>query len=89
MAEIIIPRRGERLLDENGQPTLRFSNWIELISQQTNSTTDDVDQAAFVSSFSAQLQQTVKELAGLPEFTMETTGFTMDSTEFTMDKVIA
>ena len=89
MAEIIIPRRGERLLDENGQPTLRFSNWIELISQQTNNTTDDVEQAAFVSSFSAQLQQTVKELAGLPEFTMDTTGFTFDSTEITFDKVIA
>ncbi len=89
MAEIIIPRRGERLLDENGQPTLRFSNWIELISQQTNNTTDDVEQAAFVSSFSAQLQQTVKELDGLPEFTIDTTGFTTDTTFITTDKVIA
>jgi len=42
-----------------------------------------------ISNFSSVLQQVTKELAGLPEFTMETTGFTMDSTEFTMDKVIA
>lgn len=34
-------------------------------------------------------QQIKKELAGLPEFTVDTTGFTADSTLITADKVIA
>jgi hypothetical protein len=39
--------------------------------------------------FSSQTQWIQRQIDGLPEFTMDTTGFTMDSTEFTMDKVIA
>ena len=39
--------------------------------------------------YNSMIQQIQKELDGLPEFTMDTTGFTMDSTKFTMDKVIA
>tara|TARA_R110000782_G_scaffold230820_2_gene317051 strand:- start:779 stop:1072 length:294 start_codon:yes stop_codon:yes gene_type:complete len=39
--------------------------------------------------FSAYTQQILKELAGLPKFTVDTTGFTFDSTQITFDKVIA
>ena len=39
--------------------------------------------------YNSNIQQIQKELDGLPEFTMDSTGFTMDSTKFTMDKVIA
>jgi hypothetical protein len=39
--------------------------------------------------FSAYSQQILKELAGLPNFTVDTTGFTADSTFITADKVIA
>jgi hypothetical protein len=39
--------------------------------------------------FSAYSQQILKGLAGLPEFTVDTTGFTVDSTFITVDKVIA
>jgi len=42
-----------------------------------------------ISNLSSQLQQVIKRLDGLPEFTMDTEGFTMDTTDFTMDKVIA
>jgi len=39
MAEnIIIPRRREDFFDEEGEPTLRFVNWIELVTGQTNVT---------------------------------------------------
>lgn len=41
------------------------------------------------SSFNAQVQQLQKELDGLPEFTIDTTGFTTDTTLITTDKVIA
>ena len=40
-------------------------------------------------SFSPLLQQTIKRLEGLPEFTIDTTGFTTDLTTITTDKVIA
>lgn len=40
-------------------------------------------------SFSAILQQITKQLDGLSEFTIDTTGFTTDLTFITIDKVIA
>jgi hypothetical protein len=40
-------------------------------------------------SLSAQMQQIQKQLNGLPEFTIDTTGFTADSSFITTDKVIA
>jgi len=40
-------------------------------------------------SFNSIVQQLAKELAGLPEFTIDTSGFTTDLTFITADKVIA
>ena len=40
-------------------------------------------------SFNSIAQQLRKELDGLPEFTIDTTGFTVDTTFITADKVIA
>jgi hypothetical protein len=42
-----------------------------------------------ITSFSATLQQVTKQLDGLPEFTIDTTGFTIDTTFITTDKAIA
>ena len=42
-----------------------------------------------VTSLSPIVQQTIKELNGLPELTIDTTGFTTDLTTITTDKVIA
>lgn len=42
-----------------------------------------------VTNFSPLLQQVTKQLSGLPEFTIDTTGFTTDLTFITTDKVIA
>jgi len=42
-----------------------------------------------ITSFSAILQQTIKRLDGLSEFTIDTSGFTTDLTFITTDKVIA
>jgi hypothetical protein len=39
--------------------------------------------------YNSMIQQIQKELDGLPEFTVDTTGFTFDSTKITFDKVIA
>ena len=40
-------------------------------------------------SFSSQVQQIQKEIDGLPEFTIDTSGFTTDLSFITTDKVIA
>lgn len=88
MANIIVPNRQD-WMDAEGNFTLQALRFFEDLSEQTNDTTGEVENSASVSSFSAQLQQVRKELNGLPEFTMDTTGFTMDSTEWTMDKVLA
>jgi hypothetical protein len=89
MATIIVPRRREDIFNDNGDPALRFVSWMELVTESNNDTVTTIINADKGAPLSAQLQQVIKELAGLPEFTMDTTGFTMDSTEFTMDKVIA
>jgi len=39
---IIVPRRQEDFFDRNGDPTLRFIRWIELVTGQTNQTVVDV-----------------------------------------------
>ena len=68
------------------QRTILFQLW-----QRTGGTKDLVDgtETDGAGSFNSFMQQNTKALAGLPEFTMDTTGFTMDSTKFTMDKVTA
>ncbi len=39
--------------------------------------------------YNSMIQQLQKDLDGLTEFTIDTTGFTFDSTKITFDKVIA
>lgn len=89
MAEIIIPRRREDFFGPNGEPTHRFIRWIELVTQQTNESTETIDEIAPADFFSSQIQQIRKELDGLAEFTIDTSGFTTDLTFITTDKVIA
>lgn len=89
MTDIIVPRRREDFFDNNGNPTLRFIRFLELLTASNNSTTTVINNAAAFSTAPAAIQQIRKELDGLPEFTMDTTGFTMDSTQWSMDKVIA
>jgi len=88
MANIIVPNRLQ-WMDSEGNFTLQALRFFEDLSEQTNDTTGEVEASGSVSSFSAQLQQVRKELNGLPEFTMDTTGFTTDTTFITTDKVIA
>tara|TARA_R110000803_G_scaffold63095_1_gene123648 strand:+ start:28 stop:294 length:267 start_codon:yes stop_codon:yes gene_type:complete len=88
MAQIIVPRRTDDWL-RDGVFTLRAYKYFEDTAAQVNTTTEEVATVAFNQSFSAQLQQIRKELNGLPEFTVDTTGFTTDTTLITTDKVIA
>jgi len=86
MTDIIVPRRGEKLLDENGEPTLRFIRWMEDLTGNSNLSGSEL---SAIHSFSTQAQWLQRQIDGLPEFTVDTTGFTIDTTIITTDKVIA
>tara|TARA_R110002096_G_scaffold109638_2_gene239714 strand:- start:722 stop:1015 length:294 start_codon:yes stop_codon:yes gene_type:complete len=68
------------------QNTVIFQLWNKL-----GGNTDPVADLANSSSNgnSSQIQWMQKQISGLPEFTIDTSGFTFDSTEITFDKVIA
>lgn len=89
MATIIVPRRREDFFNENGDPTLRFVRWMESVTENGNETSEAIDQFGFITSFSSQVQQIRKEIVGLSDFTVDTSGFTTDLTFITADKVIA
>lgn len=40
---IIVPRRREDFFDSKGEPTLRFTRWIELVTEVTNVAVVDID----------------------------------------------
>ena len=68
------------------QNTVIFQLWNKL-----GGNTDPVADLANSSSNgnSSQVQWMQKQINGLAEFTIDTSGFTFDSTEITFDKVIA
>ena len=87
---LMIPKRfaGDReavaFFDQ--QRTILFQLW-----QRTGGTNDLINNNEsegfnFLNSF---LQQNTRAIAGLPEFTVDTTGFTTDTTKITTDKVTA
>ena len=86
---VIVPRRREDFFDDRGEPTLRFVRWMEGVTQSANDTADIVDVDLSFQSYSAQSQWLQKQISGLPEFTIDTSGFTVDSSLITVDKVLA
>ena len=40
---IIVPRRKEDFFDQQGEPTLRFINWVELVTGQTNTSSITIE----------------------------------------------
>ncbi len=68
------------------QNTVIFQLWNKLGGND-----DPISDLGNASSngFSSQVQWMQKQISGLPEFTIDTTGFTFDGTEITFDKVTA
>jgi len=88
MANILVPSRKD-FFDKDGNFTLVAFRFFEDLTELANGTSVVVESSGSASSFSAQTQQIRKELNGLPEFTIDTSGFTTDLTFITADKVIA
>jgi hypothetical protein len=89
MTVIITPRRRDEFFDKDGNFTHQAIRFFEDLTEITNESAAEISLLARVQAFNSQSQWLQKQINGLPEFTMETTGFTMDSTEWTMDKVLA
>jgi hypothetical protein len=48
---IITPRRKEEFFDRNGDPTLRFIRWMELVTGQTNTTSTTVEGSSIFGNY--------------------------------------
>ena len=72
--------------------TTNISTNAGAISDNTdliNENTDAINEVPIYSGFMAQVQFLQRQLDGLPELTIDTSGFTTDTTFITTDKVIA
>jgi hypothetical protein len=84
MSNLIPPRRGE-FLTSKGEPTLRFINWIESLTTQSNETTIVTNTITNSSSVRAQLFALQEQMGSGDFLTWDDEGFSWDSDKFTFD----
>ena len=77
MANIIPPKRGEELTPD-GKPTVRFSEYLESLTNQTNDNTNALN-IALVKSVLALVFDIDRRLGSGDALTSDDTGFTVDS----------
>ena len=87
MANIIPPRRGEELTPE-GRPTIRFSEYLERLTAQTNDNTQALN-VALVKSVLALVFDLDRRIGSGDALTSDETGFTVDSDKLSVDMVEA
>ncbi len=85
MVDIVVPPRSERLFDESGVPTLRFAEFLESLTDTTNTTTSEVSSLSFenVLALVNDLQNTIGSGDSL---TSDEEGFTVDSDRLSADQ---
>ena len=85
MADLIPPRRSEFLTNE-GVPTQRFSEYLELLTSKTNSSvTTIITSSTNNSAVRAQMLALQAQVGSGDFLTSDDTGFTVDSIRFTTD----
>ena len=83
MVDIIPPRRAEQLTLE-GRPTVRFSEYLELLASATNDNTANVSSLLLENVLS--LVNALQNRLGSGDFlTSDETGFTVDSDRLSAD----
>jgi len=88
VAEIIPPRRDEPLVEVDGRPTLRTSEYLERMSSQTNTITTEIISSS--DNIAIALIFSLENRIGSGDFlTSDETGFTTDSTKLTVDQTEA
>jgi len=66
---IITPRRREDFFDQSGEPTLRFIRWIELVTQQTNLTSNDIESNSIADNYTWQVGEEEKKVTAVTKST--------------------
>ena len=85
MANVIPPRRDEPLFDASGNPTLRFSEFLETLSGAVSEATGSAPAETTISnSFIIQAQ-----IGSGDPLTSDETGFTVDSDRLSVDQTEA
>lgn len=84
MAELIPPRRNE-LLTKDGVPTQRFAEYLEALTNKTNTSTAAVSVNADGSAARAQLLALQLQVGSGDFLTSDETGFTVDTDKLTVD----
>ena len=85
MADTIPPRRDEPLFDVNGNPTLRFSEFLESLSNSVNSADRSTTaETVIANSFALKTQ-----IGSGDPLTWDETGFTWDSDKLSFDQTEA
>jgi len=83
MVDIIPPRRGEELTPE-GKPTTRFSDYLERLTETTNTNTSEVNSLTLENVLS--LVNALQNRFGSGDFlTSDETGFSVDSDRLSAD----
>ncbi len=84
MVDIIPPRRGEELTPD-GKPTTRFSEYLERITDVTNTTTSEVNSLALENVLSL-VNALENRLGSGDPLTSDEEGFTVDSDRLSADQ---
>ena len=87
MADIIPPRRGEEITSE-GKATTRLSDYLLLLTNQTNSNTSEINTSPIESVLAYHFALEARVGSG-NALTSDDTGFTVDSTKLTVDQTEA
>ncbi len=85
--KIIPPRRGQELTPQ-GRPTVRFSEYLERLSQVTNETAETASLSISVAAakLAAQLNSLEDRIGSGDFLTSDETGFTVDSDRLSADQ---
>ena len=81
---LIALRRGEPIQDSRGFATRRFAEYIEQLTEQTNTNTSDISGNSFIEVF-ALISDINNRLGSGDALTSDSDSFTVDSTELFVD----
>jgi hypothetical protein len=80
MTDIIVPRRREDFFKPNGDPTLRFVRWMELVTEGGNDSAQIIEDDTGIIGVNAQILAIRRQVGSGVPVTVDTTGFTVDTT---------
>jgi len=81
---VIPPRRGEELTP-SGRATTRFSDFLENVTETTNSNESTISTATQTENLQAIVFALQERIGSGDDLTCDETGFTIDSTKLSID----